>query len=170
MAKKPYQGILLEPLPDMLYGPLATDEQRSKDDERTSEALNARWNALCLHYGVEITDSVGLALALATDFVPGFKRVENHPARKRRGQPATVDYYEIGIQVLELVNGGKTKAQAYRLLAKQKIFGDMSAATIERYFKEIQRRTRTEANRRQFFRDQIRRIAPEQAKKWWGEK
>ena len=162
--RKPYSGILTTPLPVFVTGLLASKEEMAVADAKMTDELDKRWQALCAHYELPIWDSAGVALALAVEHVQGFQPAPRREKRRGRGQPPSVPYYAIGIEVLQLVADGLTKEEAYRTLAKRKTFGKLSVASIKRHFKEIQRRTKTEADRREFLREMTKHSG------WWGEK
>jgi hypothetical protein len=164
-----YTGILATPIermPDALVMGLMSNGQREKFDKRRAAEISDRVTALFRHYEVEHGNFVKLAFALAEAHVPGFRLADENISPKKRGGTPTVDYYGIGTAVLKLITEKRiTKAAAYREVAKSKAFGDLSAASVGRYFKEIQRRTKTKEDSRQFLREQTERAGA----KWWGE-
>lgn len=99
-----------------------------------------------------------MALRLAIEHVPGFRRAPPIQKKRKRGQPATVDYFGIGLRVAELVASGMSRKAAYRHLAKNQEFGNLSAASIERYAKTLAQNTKTPEDEKKFVRELMHRI------------
>lgn len=169
LDRKPYTGILAEPLERQPVGlalALMPDSRKETFAVARTDALMKRLDALFSWYGIQFGDFQSLAFSLATAHVPGFSLAEPKAERRKRGGTPTVDYYGIGTAVLKLtVEQGLTKEKAYRQLAKSKQFGDVSAASIKRYFKEVSRRTKTPEASREFLKEMTLRTGAA----WWGD-
>ena len=119
--KKKFGGELDERLPRLRLGQGMDVETRRKAFVDRTALEFRRLELLQVHYGLETRDYVGLSLALAREFVDGFKEV------KRKGRRTKWTGYVLGILFVEIerkrierrVRGNKTPLEIYAAVAKQ---------------------------------------------------
>lgn len=104
MATKKFSGELAEPLKPMFRGGLfSTGQSEEADARERAEILLRKLQALAAHYGVENQDlnlqTLYVALALAKEFVPGFKVADPN---KRDGRPEVWTDIREGFLIVEI--------------------------------------------------------------------
>ncbi len=119
--KKKFGGELDEPLPPLRVGLLMDDETKRKTVADHIAVEFHKLELLQAHYGLEIWDYRGLSLALAREFVDGFK------VAKTKGRRTKWTDHVLGILFVEVerkrierrVRGNKTPLEIYAAVAKQ---------------------------------------------------
>lgn len=152
--KKKFGGELDEPLPPLKVGLLMDDETRRKAFADRIALEFRKLELLQAHYGFETRDYVSLSLALAREFVDGFKEA------KPKGRRTKWTDHVLGILFVEIerkrierrVRGNKTPLEIYAAVAKQApwdsfletvdatgIYPDPAEAIRQAYFKAKKR-------------------------------
>jgi hypothetical protein len=134
-GKKPYTGILLEPMPKWTALTAPTDEE-------LSALIDAKMKALFTHYGINPTDAfevgpktatawASLAWHLAREHVPGF----SGPPRKR-GKPATRRDDDVTLVLhvkLLMRRHGLSERKAINKIVAQRLVSGTEQALLQRY-------------------------------------
>lgn len=133
--KKPYAGILADPIPTWTFLAAPTDTE-------LDALLETKMKALFTHYELDPTDAfqpgpkmaaawANLTWRLAREHVPGFQR----PPRKR-GKPATRKNDDVDLAMyVELLKrrDGLSERKAISLVAAQQLVPGTEAALLQRY-------------------------------------
>lgn len=127
MAKSKFTGELAEPLKPMFRGGLlGTGEFREADVQERIEAQSRKLQLLAKHYAVEHPDlntqTLFVALALAREFVPGFRVAD--PTTREAGRPEVWTDFREGFLIVEMdkvmrQRGGCGVAEAAATLSKR---------------------------------------------------
>ena len=106
MTRKPFEGVLAEPLPDI-----------EEDRDKWRCAMTERMEALSDHYGYDWkSETVQLLMTLAMDTVPGFKT----PAKKGAKPTAVKNDLDILAGVFALKSQGMSWEKAFKGVAKKR--------------------------------------------------
>ena len=133
--KKPYAGILAEPMPEYTALTLPADGE-------IDALIDAKMKALFAHYGLDSTDAfedgpkmaaawANLAWHLARQHVPGFVG-----APRKRGKPATRKQDDVTIVMhVELLKrrDGLSERKAIKRIADDNLVRGTEAALLKRY-------------------------------------
>jgi hypothetical protein len=133
--KKPYTGILAEPMPKWTTLTTPTDEE-------VHTLIDAKLKALLAHYEIDPADAfeagpklasawANLAWCLAREHVPGFRE----PPRKR-GLPAVRKFDDVTLVMhVELLKrrDGLSERKAIKMIAAQNIISGTEQTLLQRY-------------------------------------
>ena len=107
--KKKFGGILDDPLPPLPLGLLMNDSERRKTIATHTVLELQKLKMLTEHYGLEQGNFLGLSLALAGEFIDGFK--ESKPrGRPRKWEPVILGFLFVDVK-REIKNLGSTNKQ-----------------------------------------------------------
>lgn len=173
MAKRAipnFSGILKMPIAKSLAISFGVDLPDTTTEERATALRRGvarerlrRLGALLAHYGIKETDRnawLWLALSLATEFVPGFRYVEQMP---RRARPKEKRAQELKQQLCSEIDGiralkpGCSVVTAIRIAIRQtpEKWGEYRPSTLETRYHELKKKQNKTKQREDVWQNQV---------------